>query len=400
MEFQLALAGLILSFFFAGSEAAYMAFNNLRLDLWERQNKPFARSARKFTEHPENFYSTILLGNNVANITYSTFATVLLIHYMDETLAFAMITSIVLFFGEIFPKMLFRSYANRIILKVLILVRIFYLASFPFVKFVNRLITLFYRLLGMPTKTSTIFFSRDELQVMLEEEVESNDFRQKYIANVLGFSSVKVTEAMTPRTEIAGVTTKTSWDDVLDIMIASGRNTIPVYKDSIDNIIGAVYLFDMLEPLSQIETVVKPIEYVPETKKCSELLREFQEHNTSLAVVVDEYGGTEGLVATDDLIEILFGEFLEPYEQVRYVKALNERTWLIDARVYIEDLADQIGIPFPDGDFETLAGLILDRLGQIPKIGDTLECENFRIEIIEASPKKIYKVKLIRKISV
>lgn len=399
MELSIALSGLLLSFFFAGSEAAYMAFNNLRLELWERRGLPLAHTARQFTDRPENFYSTILLGNNLANITYSTFATVLLIRYMDETVAWMCITFVVLFFGEIFPKVLFQSFANRIILNLLLLVRMFYILGYPLIKLLNKVISLIYFFLRMPDLSFQSLFSRDELRIMLEEEGDSNDnFRQRYIANILEFSSARVTEAMTPRTEIIAVPENATWEELLDVMISSGKHHIPVFRETLDNIIGLIFLFDMLDPADTIDHLIKPVHYVPETKNCPELLRELQAANSTIAVVIDEYGGTEGIVTTDDLVEIVFGEFLEPYETPPAVKALNDRTWLIDARVDLDELEGMINISFPEGDYETLAGFIIDQMGQIPKVKDILVFEDYRIEIAEASPKKVYKVKLIRQV--
>ncbi len=399
MELSIALTGLLLSFFFAGSEAAYMAFNNLRLELWERRGRPLAHTARQFTDRPENFYSTILLGNNLANITYSTFATVLLIRYMDETVAWMCITFVVLFFGEILPKVLFQSFANRIILSLLLLVRIFYILGYPLIKLMNKIISLIYYFLHMPDISFQSLFSRDELRIMLEEEGDSNDnFRQRYISNILEFSSVRITEAMTPRTEIIAVPENATWEELLDVMISSGKHHIPVFRESLDNITGLVFLFDMLDPADTIDHLIKPVQYVPETKNCPELLRELQAANSTIAVVIDEYGGTEGIVTTDDLVEIVFGEFLEPYETPPAVKALNDRTWLIDARVDLDELEGMINISFPEGDYETLAGFIIDQMGQIPKVKDILVFEDYRIEIAEASPKKVYKVKLIRQL--
>jgi len=400
MEISLAIIGLLFSFFFAGSEAAYMAFNNLRLEVWERNNRPFAKTARRFTERPENFYSTILLGNNVSNVTYSSFATILLIPYMNDTLAWFIITLIVLFFGEIFPKVLFQAYANRIVLNVLMLIKMVYLFSYPIIKTINKIISMVYGLLGVRENSFNMLYSREELRLILEEETEPSDqHRQRYIMNILEFSSAKVSEAMTPRTEIIAVPQDTSWEDLLDIMTESGKLHIPVYKENLDDIVGLVFIFDMFEPFSAIDTVIKPIQYVPETKNCSELLNELQTTNSTVAVVIDEYGGTEGLVTTDDLVEVVFGEFLELHEEAPVVKAMNDKTWLIDARIDLEELENQIGLTFPEGDYETLAGFIINELGHIPPKNTLLEHDAFRIKIIDASAKRVKKVKLIRNTS-
>ncbi|MGD9489287.1 MAG: hemolysin family protein [Calditrichaceae bacterium] len=400
MEIYLTVIGLLLSIFFAGAEATYTGFDKMRLEVWKKQKLKFVDYTARYVKHPEHFFATILIGNNVANILYSTFATVFLLSYLDETLAWLIITIVVLFFGEIFPKNYFRTIADLIVLRVMFTVHIFYILFNPFVKIVNKLIELILRFLKIKHENVASFFSREELEMLLLEGhkaafVEKAD--QKLLSNILDFSSSRVREAMTPRTEIIAAPENISWDGLHDLMIKSGKNKIPVYRKTVDDITGVIFIFDMLDERENIAEIIQPIHYVPETKSCAELLREFQEQNITLAVVIDEYGGTEGLVTMDDLIEVVFGEFEELFERRPKIRALNDHSWIVDTRIDIEELSDIVKIKFPDGEYETFAGYILEKMGHIPEINEKMDFKKYRIEITKANPKKVLQAKLIRK---
>jgi len=391
MDIFLAAAGLLASFFFAGSESAFTAYNKIRLDIWDKQKKRFISAAIFFQKEPEDFFSTILIGNNFANILYTTFATVWLIGYIDESIAWVLITIVVLFFGEIFPKTLFRSLADKIILQTLAIVRIFFWLFKPLIYSLNFLIDIILKIAGIKHKSVMNYFSRDELQMLLHSGVGRNE-EQKYISNVLQLKDVKVREAMIPRTELMAAENSSDWDTLYDNMIQHNASFILLYSDSIDNITGVLFAYDLFRSERDIAKLNRPLRYVPENKSCAQLLREFQRDNISLAVVVDEYGGTAGLVTMDDLIEEVFGE-VEPLGQV---KALNQHTWLLDARIEIDLLEELLDISFEDIQLETVAGLILEKTGTIPAEGARIEFTNFRIEIVRATRKRILKVKLIK----
>lgn len=400
MEGYIALLGLVLSFFFAGSEAAYTSFNKLRLEVWHRQGKPLANTATAFVQKPENFFSTILVGNNIANILYTTFATVLLVLYLDETLAWLVITFAVLLLGEIFPKIVFRSMANKIILQVLVVVRFFHILFQPLIVVFNKLIDITLNLFGVRHESMADYFSRDEIEILLHEGAShstNHTDEQKYITRVLDFYESRVREAMTPRTEVVAAEEHVSCDEIQNLFIQSGTNHILIFSESLDNIKGIIFTYDMLTPSDRIQDLVHPVEYVPENKSCLLLLREFQKKNMSIAVVVDEYGGTAGLVTTDDLIEELFGHFLEDGQAAPNIRALNDHTWLMDARIELDELADIVDCRFPEGDYETVAGLVLNKSGHIPGSGEIINFDNFKIVINRVTRKKIDQVKLIKK---
>ncbi len=400
MNLILAILGLIASFFFAGSEAAYTTFNKIRADIWRHQNKRFLSPLLRFIEKPERFFTTILIGNNLANILFTTFTTVFLMAYMSETAAWALITFMVLFAGEIYPKTLFRHLADRIILPVSLITQLFYWFFNPVVVALNWLIEKFLGLFKIEHESIAFYFSREEMEILLRstrDEKSELAERNKYISNVLEFSEVKVREAMTPRTEIVAAEDDASPEAILDLMIKSDKQHVVIYHGNLDNVKGVVFVYDLLELPEQIEPVIHPLEYVPENKSCAALLKEFQEKNISVALVIDEYGGTAGLITTDDLIEEVFGDLF--YEQTEpQMRAMNKNTWLVDARYDLDELGEKLHIAFPEGDYDTVAGLVLSQLGHIPKPKEVLRFKDFRIEVVKSTPKKIEQLKIIKDI--
>jgi len=394
----LMIIGLLATFFFAGSEAAYTVFNKIRLDVWRKQGKRHTTSLKKFIERPEEFFSTILIGNNLANVLYTTFATAFLIRFYDETTAWFIITLIVLFFGEIYPKTLFRHLSDRIILPVSWLSRLFYWLFKPAIFVLNHLIDVFLDFLHIQHESIREYFSREEMEHFLRGGLGSRAVdlqRKEYISNVLEFSDVKVREAMTPRTEIVGADDSATPDAVLDLMIRHNTQQVVIFHHDLDDVRGMVFAFDLLEPPERLTDIIHPLKYVPENKSCAGLLKEFQRDNITVALVVDEYGGTAGLITMDDLIEEVFGDLYRQEDEPQ-IKALNDHTWLVDARYELDALNEKLGLNLAAEESETLAGMILEHLGKIPRQGEVLRLGNMRIEIVKATKNRIIQIKLIK----
>ncbi len=389
--FLLALAGLIASFFFAGAEAAFTNFNRIRLAAWKRKQKRFLKGTLYFTNRPENFFSTILIGNNFSSILYSTFATVFLIRYLDETTAWALLTIIVVYFGEIFPKTLFRSFADRIIVPTLTLVYGIFQILKPIIFVLNRFINIILKFFGARNQETKEYFSREELHFLLHAGTEEEE--KKYISNVLQFKDVKVREAMIPRADVVAVKEGSNWDTVVELLSNQDLNFLVVFNESLDNISGVLFAYELLNFEENIWDLVRPVSYVPDNKSCAQLLREFQSKNITVAVVLDEYGGTAGIVTMDDLIDEVFGE-VEAEGQIR---TLNDHTWLLDARIELDILESQFELNFEDSEAETLAGYILEQTGSIPETGQEVEFDQFRIQVTKATPNRIFEIKLIKK---
>ncbi len=390
VEIFLALSGLVASFYFAGAEAAYTAFNKIRLDIWQRQGKRQISPALHFNRKPDDFFSTILIGNNFANILYTTFATVYLIQYLNETLTWLIITFVVVFFGEIFPKTLFRSLADKIILPISAIAYLFFRIFLPIIRLINFIIEMLLKVFNIEHRSVKDYFSRDELQLLLHAGVGHLE-KQKYITNVLQFKDTKVREAMIPRTEVAAIEESASLDKARQVMIEKGTMYVIRYSGSLDDIIGVVFAYDLLQTDIPIDQITHKLKHIPENKSCAQLLKEFQQNNISLAVVVDEFGGTDGVITMDDLIDEVMGE----PEPVGHVKALNQHTWLLDARIELDQLEGITGLSFEGIQAETIAGFILEKTGQIPRAGAVMQFEGFRLEVTKSSGKQINQIKLI-----
>jgi CBS domain containing-hemolysin-like protein len=400
MELTLGIVGLVLSFFFAGSETAFITTSRIRLELWIRNKLSAALFAQNYFRHPELFLSTTLVGNNIANVLTSSYATVLLIQYIDETLAWAIITLIILTFGEIVPKVLFRTHAHSLILKVVYLIRLFHIILSPIIFIAEKISSNILQLFKISREGDVNLFHKRDIEVLLREAKVSgvvDEDEHKIITRVLSLPQKLVREAMVPRTLIQAIDYKAGLYGLKQLMAQTGNTKIPVYKKNIDNIIGVVFLFDLLSKPQSLKEIIKPITFTPENKKCNELLREFRQTNTSIAIVIDEYGGTAGIITTEDLIEKLFGDFEDtPVTDIPSIRALNRTTWQVQASESIERINEELNINIPLGYYETLSGYILARLGHIPKVNEKIKLRSFKIVISRASKSRVEEVRIIK----
>ncbi len=400
MELIIGIIGLIFSFFFAGSETAFISTNPLRIEIWIRKNHRSAIRAQKYFKNPDIFLSTTLVGNNLANVLATTYATIFLITYWDKTFTWIVITLTILLFGEIIPKVLFRTYAHSLILKIVYIMRFFHFLLNPLIILVTRISSSVIRLFRIGIKSEKTMFDKDDIVVMLREARLSgvvDEEEQKFISRVLNLPDTLVREAMVPRTSIQAISEKSKISTIRNFMIETGKTKIPVYKSTIDNITGIIFMYDLFADNPLLKEVKKPVAYVPENKKCNELLHEFKEMNTSIAIVIDEYGGTAGLVTIEDLVEELLGEIEESTEKSEQpIIRINKTTWKIRASESIETINEQIGVNIPEGEYETLAGFILVELGRIPETGEKIALNDSILVITRACRNIIEEVRLIK----
>jgi putative hemolysin len=397
MDLILASIGLALSFLFAGSETAYISVNRLRVELWIHNKVKAALKAKKYFSNPDIFLSTTLVGNNIANVAATSYATVYLITYIDEVIAWFMITIVLLLFGEIFPKIIFRQHADGLILMVIYPIRLFHFLLNPVIWFATRVSNMVLSAIGMDKMMHNLFVTKEELSYLVNKAPVAASER-KIISRILDLPEKTVKEAQIPRTLIRAVPTNSSISKVRKLMVESGYTKIPVYRKTIDNIVGVVFMYDLFSNPKVLREVIKPVTYTPENKKCNELLKEFKENNTSIAVVVDEYGGTSGLVTLEDLAEVLFGDFeeIQVNEKIT-IQALNKVTWRVDASESLDMVNSHLGAKFPKGDYDTIAGLVISSLGHIPKAGEQLILNEFRILVTKAQKNRINEVRIIRR---
>jgi putative hemolysin len=401
MELILAAIGLLLSFFFAGSETAFISTNKIRFQIWVHQKQKSALKAKPYFENPDLFLSTTLVGNNIANVLATSFATAALIVFFSETATWAIITFTLLLFGELLPKIIFRTHANRLILSLMPLIRLSHFLLNPVIRMVNSLSNFFLHLLGISHHHEKYMFSKDDVEILMREGKVSgvvDEDEHRIIKKVLDLPEIMVREAMIPRTEILALEKSQSVVHLRRLFTRSGKSKIPIYQESIDNVVGVAFMYDMFHKPQTIAEMCKPILYVPENKRCNELLQEFRQQNISIAIVIDEHGGTAGLITLEDLIEVLFGDFEELSDKnARDITPLNSQTWKVVGSESIETINEEINVRIPEGNYETIAGYLLAELGHIPAVGERLETDRYKIVVTNVRNNRIHEVRIIKK---
>ena len=399
LDLNLALLGLILSIVYSSSEIALLSANALQLDVWEKQKIRMAPWASSILDWKPEYLSVILIGTTLSNILATSFATVYLLRVdiLPHQLIVVPIAAIILLFGEILPKTIMRKYANFGLLMLSPFLKLSYYLFFP--------IVLLLRQTGWMSISARYSDSEEELeekrndiqhayeQVDDPEAIESD--QKEMISNVFDFRESTVYEAMTPRTEISAISKKDPLEKVLHTFIDSGHSKLPVYDKDLDNIIGVVYLYELFHTPENLQDVIKPVLFVPYTKPVMDLMGEFQTAHHALAIVLDEHGGTAGLITAEDVFEELFGDFEDEFDEEE-VKSelLEDGSIVVNARIDWEDFNTKFGNIIPQGEYETLGGYIISKLGRIPNQGEHLFLPIGQVVVKKGSSRQIYQVKI------
>lgn len=392
---------LVVSGFFSGSEIAFVVANKIKIEIKARRENFSAKSVMYFMSKPQNFFSTILIGNNVTNIAYASLATIFLstVFGFEEYSILLLTTFSLLIFGELLPKYFSRELAERVILTFALPLRILTFLIYPFVKLTSSIAEILTKSANVNEENISNLFQKEDIQTLVSESHKAgivNKNEIDIINRVLELGEQKVYEAMRPRTEIVGIEIESSIEEVIKVFIESGFSKLPVYEENLDNIKGVVFAYDMFKLPKNLNEVIRQVIFVPETKKSIDMLNEFLSSRNSIAIVVDEFGGTAGIVTIEDLIEELFGEIKDEYDiEDDLCRKIAENTYLISGKVEIDFINEQYNINLPYGEYETIAGLITSNLGRIPIQGETVIINNLTFLIIRASSKKIEMVKLI-----
>lgn len=395
---------ILLSFFFSGSEIAFITANRLKIEIKHRQKKPGAAIVHQFVHKPENFLTTTLVGNNFVNVIYSTVMAVYLTEVLgiDNLLINSIISSgIILVGGEVIPKSIFREFADQFIFIVAYPLKWFNFILYPFISFTSSIATYLVRLLGVNSDNVTKFFHRHDIQMLLKEGEKSGTFEPdetEIIENVFELKEIKVRECMIPRTDILAIDIHATMDECHQAFIKHGYSKLPVYADSIDNIVGIINSHDLFRSPKKLSDIMRDVMFVPEAKRANDLLKLFRDKKTSVAIVVDEFGGTSGLITMEDLIEELVGDIKDEFDtEEYYLKQTDDNTFLMSARIPVEELNEKFQFGIEEGDFDTIGGFIIDYVGRIPDAGETIEIGRFSITIIKATKIKIDLIKVVIK---
>ena len=420
-EWLLILGTLILSGFFSGSEIAFVTANKLKLEVASRRTNMIAKAIEFFKNRPESFLTTTLVGNNIVNVVYATLMAIFLanpiqevyLQYMGEVPSDLMVLSLqtvlasvlIMVFGEIVPKVIFRAQADTLVRFIALPLRVLHIALRPLIVIADSASKQLIRLISSETEDPSSIYRRQDVERIVQELRDSGgngDLDQEdseILHNVLELSNKRVKESMVPRIDIEAVEKGTSIEEISQLFISSGHSKLPVYKDSIDDVIGVVYAYDLFNRPKTVQEILRPIKLVPYTKKSKDLLAEFRQENLSVAIVLDEYGGTAGMVTIEDVLEELVGDIQDEHDvEDEIMKRISEHSYVVSGNVEIEELNqafEEINLPEQPTEYDTVAGFIINHLGRIPRVNEECVIEGYRFIISKATQSRIETVKLV-----
>jgi CBS domain containing-hemolysin-like protein len=412
---------LILSAFFSGMEIAFVSANKIHIEIEKKQAGFLAKVLARLTKKPSKFIATMLIGNNIALVVYGFYMGDLLMGWFqgmlpsDNALVHLWLTDfsllsqtiistlIILITAEFLPKVFFQIYANTL-LKILAIPAYIFYALFSLVSdFIIKVSDLILRTLFKTDGDEVqLAFSKLELGDYINEQMEAIeeeddvDSEIQIFQNALEFSAVKAREVMVPRTEITAVELHDTPKSLAKLFTETGYSKILVYKDTIDNIIGYVHSYELFKKPKTIKSILLPVEFVPETMLIHEILKILTKKRKSMAVVLDEYGGTSGVMTVEDIVEELFGEIEDEHDTTDLLEEqLNDTTFKFSARLEVDYINETYKLELPDTDeFETLGGLIVHETGEIPAQNTEIRIGNYLFTILEVSSTKIELVSL------
>ena len=421
------IISMVFSAFFSGMEIAFVSSNRLRAEMDREKNGLSQRAIDVFYHHPNNFVSTMLVGNNIALVVYG----ILFARIFDATLFESLSdgarvtadtllsTVVVLFTGEFLPKTIFKSNPNTMLTVFAVPAYICYVVLYPISRFATLLSRGFLRLTGVkiPKDIEDKEFTKVDLDYLVQSSIDNakNDDEiedeVKIFHNALDFSDTKVRDCMVPRTEIDAIDIEDSTvDELKQKFIESGHSKVVVYQEDIDHIIGYIHSSEMFllasekmkeknaaeTPLTELRSFLQTMPYVPETMAASKLMHIFLQQKKSLGVVVDEFGGTSGLVSLEDIVEEIFGDIEDEHDNQKYVaRQMEDGSYLLSARLEIEKVNEMFDLELPESDeYMTIGGLILHEYQSFPKLNEIVTIGRFEFKIIKNTMTKIELVRL------
>ena len=407
------LATMVFSAFFSGMEIAFVSSNRMLAEMERGKNGMSQKAIAFFYRHPNNFVSTMLVGNNIALVIYG----ILFAQIFDATLFSSLgdgervtadtlaSTAVVLFTGEFIPKLIFKSNPNRMLSLFALPAMICYILLYPISRFATFLSKYMLRIVGirMVAAKDETEFSKVDLDYLVQSSIDNAknedeiEDEVKIFHNALDFSETKVRDCMVPRTEIEAVDIDDcTAEDLKNIFIETGFSKIVVYKNDIDHVVGYIHSSEMFHETSQWKEHIRTLPFVPETMTAQKLMHIFLQQKRSLAIVVDEFGGTSGLVSLEDIVEEIFGDIEDEHDSNNYVaKKTDTGEYVLSARLEIEKVNEMFGIDLPESDeYMTVGGLILHEYQSFPKLNEIVVIDKFEFKIIKSTMTKIELVKL------
>lgn len=408
------LVTMLFSAFFSGMEIAFVSSNRLLAEMDREKNGLSQKALTVFYQHPNNFVSTMLVGNNIALVIYG----ILFAKIFDATL-FASLsdgmrvtadtllsTLVVLFTGEFLPKSIFKNNPNTLLTFFAVPAWICYVVLYPVSKFATLLSKGLLRLFGvhMNKDAEGPSFTKVDLDYLVQTSIDNaeNDAEigeeVKIFQNALDFSETKIRDCMVPRTEIDAIADTATIPQLKQVFIESGHSKIVVFHEDVDHIIGYIHSSDMFtaSDTAVCADLIREISFVPETMLASKLMKQLMQQKRSLAVVVDEFGGTSGLVSLEDIVEEITGEIEDEHDNTNHVaKQLSDGEYILSARLEIEKINEMFSLDLPESDeYMTLGGLILHEYQSFPKLNEVVKIDKFEFKIVKNTATKIELVRL------
>lgn len=412
---------MLLSAFFSGMEIAFVSANKIHIEIEKKQEGFLAKVLTKLTKKPSKFIATMLIGNNIALVVYGLYMGELLMNWFvslqpnSTGIVYSLLTNfrllsqtlistlVILLTAEFIPKVLFQIYANTL-LKVLAIPAYFFYVLFSLIsefviKVSDIILKTFFKTDGDEVQLA---FSKVELgdyiteQLETVEEEDEVDSEIQIFQNALDFSAVKAREVMVPRTEITAVELHDTTKHVTLLFTETGYSKILVFKDTIDNIIGYVHSYELFKKPKTIKSILLPVEFVPETMLIHDILNVLTKKRKSVAVVLDEYGGTSGIMTVEDIVEELFGEIEDEHDTTDLIEEkITDNSFRFSARLEVDYVNENYKLELPDSEeYETLGGLIMSKTGEIPEQDTEIQIGDFMFTILEVSSTKIDLVSL------
>ncbi len=415
------IISLLFSAFFSGMEIAFISANKIHIEIEKKQEGFLAKVLARLTKKPSKFIATMLIGNNIALVIYGLFMGDLLMRWFESMLPvsnpllslvltdFSLLTQtivstlIILFTAEFLPKVLFQIYSNTLLKFLALPAYLFYLVFSVISEFViwvsDFILKTLFKTDGDEVQLS---FSKIELGDYITEQMETVkeeddvDSEIQIFQNALEFAEVKAREVMVPRTEISAVELHETPKNLAKLFTETGLSKILIYKDTIDDIIGYVHSYELFKKPKTIKSILLPVEFVPETMLIQDILNILTKKRKSIAVVLDEYGGTSGIMTVEDIVEELFGEIEDEHDTTDLIEEqVNDTTYKFSARLEVDYLNETYKLELPEREeYETLGGLIVNEKGEIPERDSEIRIENFLFKILEVSSTKIDLVSL------
>lgn len=397
---------LALSSFFSASETALMSLSKIRIRNMVEENIPGSKKVQKLVENPSTMLSGILVGNNIVNIGASALATSLAIKNFGSTgvgLATGIMTILVLIFGEITPKSLAAQNSEKMALKVAPFITIIVAVLKPFNVVLIYLTNAIIKVLGGDVDARTPFITEAELKTMINvshEEGMLESEEKEMIHNVFEFRESRVTEVMTPRTYMVAVSLDSSYDKIVEVFKTQQFSRVPVYDDGIDNVVGILYLkdlifFDASKETFEIKKYMREPYFTFEFKLITELFSEMRDKSIQVAIVIDEYGGTAGMITLEDLVEEIVGDIRDESDELfNEIEVVEEDEYLVRGSAEIDLINEMLGVKIESEDFDTIGGFVTGLFGRLPETGEQIEFNNMKFVVEHVQKYRIEKLRI------